>query len=637
MESEDVGIYSTSSPPPCSSVSSVSNASSSTFASLATHSQHCTSNSICASSCKEDMEVQELKVRLRTRRTRGISTSDNADEGRQKRRKPRPGESWCPVCGVTLRPGEMDAHLTHELDKLVRLPQTRPLSQRTPTPTTSTPTPSTSSESNATTKAFKSRYPVSGRNDDKSWKTYQRVRHNRQLRVRAKRRRTAEDQELEAERTCPVCDQHFPLHDDDDDDDDVITHIDECLRRAEDEDEDVEVELEVEEYEWCGQTRVRATQMLRAEGQLHALGTKVVRGSEEELVDVCGDDSSTVYGPVQYSDADLPSPHNDCHSDTELVDNHTTTTPAHHTSTVLTEAASACNGQANGVGTSGSGVPTEAGTSGSSVPTEAGTSGSSVPTEAGTSGSSVPTEAGTSGSSVPTEAGSSGSSVPAEAGTSGSSVSAEAGTSGSGVSTEAGTSGSSVSAEAGTSGSGVSTEAGTSGSGVSTEAGTSGSGVSTEAGTSGSGVSTEAGTSGSGVSTEAGTSGSSVPTEAGTSGSGVSTEAGTSGSSHSLSPESVNSTNPGRPEGSGGGGGGGGGSLALVEALRARLQELEEETPRGRYSCRVCHGEYVRPLVSVVCWHVHCQECWLPALAAKKLCPQCSVITAPGDLRRVYL
>lgn len=31
------------------------------------------------------------------------------------------------------------------------------------------------------------------------------------------------------------------------------------------EDEDVDVE----EYEWCGETRVRATQMLRAEGQLH--------------------------------------------------------------------------------------------------------------------------------------------------------------------------------------------------------------------------------------------------------------------------------------------------------------------------------------------------------------------------------
>lgn len=46
-------------------------------------------------------------------------------------------------------------------------------------------------------------------------------------------------------------------------------------RQAEVEFEDEEVDVEgdaddqYEEYEWCGQTRVRATQMLRAEGQLH--------------------------------------------------------------------------------------------------------------------------------------------------------------------------------------------------------------------------------------------------------------------------------------------------------------------------------------------------------------------------------
>ncbi|XP_033109274.1 E3 ubiquitin-protein ligase RNF220-like [Anneissia japonica] len=46
---------------------------------------------------------------------------------------------------------------------------------------------------------------------------------------------------------------------------------------------------------------------------------------------------------------------------------------------------------------------------------------------------------------------------------------------------------------------------------------------------------------------------------------------------------------------------------------------------------------YTTPLVSVQCWHVHCQECWLRTLGAKKLCPQCNMITAPAQLRKIYL
>ncbi|XP_064094934.1 E3 ubiquitin-protein ligase Rnf220-like [Macrobrachium nipponense] len=86
-----------------------------------------------------------------------------------------------------------------------------------------------------------------------------------------------------------------------------------------------------------------------------------------------------------------------------------------------------------------------------------------------------------------------------------------------------------------------------------------------------------------------------------------------------------------------GGGVVGAGVGPTMEALRARVRELEEERLMGRYSCRVCHGDYDKPVVSISCWHVHCETCWLHALAAKKLCPQCSVITSTSDLRRVYL
>jgi len=54
-------------------------------------------------------------------------------------------------------------------------------------------------------------------------------------------------------------------------------------------------------------------------------------------------------------------------------------------------------------------------------------------------------------------------------------------------------------------------------------------------------------------------------------------------------------------------------------------------------TCRVCLDKFVRPLVSTVCWHVHCEFCWLRVLKIKKLCPQCKGIVKPLDLRRIYL
>ncbi|KAJ3353796.1 hypothetical protein GGF32_002863 [Allomyces javanicus] len=77
-------------------------------------------------------------------------------------------------------------------------------------------------------------------------------------------------------------------------------------------------------------------------------------------------------------------------------------------------------------------------------------------------------------------------------------------------------------------------------------------------------------------------------------------------------------------------------SKLVVEALKARVAELEAQTaemPR----CRICWGVPVTPVVSAVCWHVHCEACWLTALGAKKVCPQCRVIMRPEDLRRVYI
>ncbi|XP_067270136.1 E3 ubiquitin-protein ligase RNF220 isoform X3 [Pseudorasbora parva] len=79
-------------------------------------------------------------------------------------------------------------------------------------------------------------------------------------------------------------------------------------------------------------------------------------------------------------------------------------------------------------------------------------------------------------------------------------------------------------------------------------------------------------------------------------------------------------------------------SFSTLEALKTRIRDLEKQFTRGdRFKCLICMDSYTVPLTSIQCWHVHCEECWLRTLGAKKLCPQCNTITSPGDLRRVYL
>lgn len=74
-------------------------------------------------------------------------------------------------------------------------------------------------------------------------------------------------------------------------------------------------------------------------------------------------------------------------------------------------------------------------------------------------------------------------------------------------------------------------------------------------------------------------------------------------------------------------------SIDELSKLRAENAALRASLP----TCKVCMDSYVRPVVSVSCWHVQCERCWLRSLGAKRLCPQCKAITRPKDLRRIYL
>lgn len=79
-------------------------------------------------------------------------------------------------------------------------------------------------------------------------------------------------------------------------------------------------------------------------------------------------------------------------------------------------------------------------------------------------------------------------------------------------------------------------------------------------------------------------------------------------------------------------------SEQVISSLKEKIKELEEQQKIGeKMKCLICMDSYTKPAVSVCCWHVHCEECWLRTLGTKKLCPQCNAITSPGDLRRIYL
>jgi len=74
----------------------------------------------------------------------------------------------------------------------------------------------------------------------------------------------------------------------------------------------------------------------------------------------------------------------------------------------------------------------------------------------------------------------------------------------------------------------------------------------------------------------------------------------------------------------------------IIDSLKLRIKELEQSMS-NRGHCMICLSWYDSPVVSINCWHVHCEKCWMSTLAAKKLCPQCNVITTPAELRRIYL
>ena len=76
-----------------------------------------------------------------------------------------------------------------------------------------------------------------------------------------------------------------------------------------------------------------------------------------------------------------------------------------------------------------------------------------------------------------------------------------------------------------------------------------------------------------------------------------------------------------------------------MDEMKSVIADLKQANKILRQStlCNICLNIYVTPVVATVCWHVHCEQCWLRALGSKKLCPQCKLIIQPKDLRKIYL
>ncbi|KAJ8970018.1 hypothetical protein NQ314_001447 [Rhamnusium bicolor] len=205
----------------------------------------------------------------------GAGSSCNSEGGRGCRNKKKQNDpACCPVCSVTLRQTEVDSHLNSEIEKLNKLPSTKYKVNGKNAPSSST----------------------NGLNDntDKNWETFQKVRLNRQSRQRTKTRKRR------AEEKCPICNKEVS--------EDITLHVELCLRRSEangsESDENIDVEA-FEEYEWAGQSRVRATSLLQ--GGVSSLGTSISMADEDEDLNVDGDDAQ-MYGSPQYSETDVILP-----------------------------------------------------------------------------------------------------------------------------------------------------------------------------------------------------------------------------------------------------------------------------------------------------------------------------------------
>ncbi|XP_055694149.1 E3 ubiquitin-protein ligase Rnf220 [Lutzomyia longipalpis] len=242
--------------------------------------------------------------------TGGSSSSGGQEEGRGFRVRKRLSEPLCcPVCSCTVRPTEIDQHFAIEVDRLDKLTQrNRKLMGQHNNHTCIAGTSSSTSNSCAST-SNSSSAPVGGNSTrDSTWGAYQKIKRNRQTRLKMKSKRR------KLEQVCPICDKSIPSTED------INIHVEGCLRKTRNDrtsgsnssdDDSIDIDGETfDEYEFAGETRIRATSLIEGGLSGAGIGTVVTKENpddDDEDLNVDGDDTH-IYGPPQYSEKDVISP-----------------------------------------------------------------------------------------------------------------------------------------------------------------------------------------------------------------------------------------------------------------------------------------------------------------------------------------
>lgn len=108
---------------------------------------------------------------------------------RQRRKQTDP--TCCPVCGITLRPNEIEQHYSLEVDRLHKLSVQKPKKSNTsPTLAKDLPTLGMSSGSGGSSDACSSstlNETTKVVNAKECWETYQRIRNNRNSRLKVRK------------------------------------------------------------------------------------------------------------------------------------------------------------------------------------------------------------------------------------------------------------------------------------------------------------------------------------------------------------------------------------------------------------------------------------------------------------------
>ncbi|CAO1436622.1 unnamed protein product [Diamesa hyperborea] len=70
----------------------------------------------------------------------------------------------------------------------------------------------------------------------------------------------------------------------------------------------------------------------------------------------------------------------------------------------------------------------------------------------------------------------------------------------------------------------------------------------------------------------------------------------------------------------------------VLEELKARIRELEGSP---HYKCFICKEKCKTFIISTICGHYLCEDCWITVSDIEKQCPRCKITTFNNDFRKI--